>query len=222
VVTSALILAARTGDRWDASRGFPRHLAPVPDEPAIHRLQRELVARGVEDVMVACQSDVVDDYVTVGRAVDLVTNGERWVHEWQETRAYWPQHRLLILYGDCYHSPELLDALVADDAPGWRYYARWGASSITGKPWGEPWGWVIQPEAHDELDAAAQYAAAEYRAGRYHRCIPWEVYRRAAGFALSDHRRDSTHGVEWSDLSEDFDWVEDYDRWLAAFRAAHE
>lgn len=217
MVTSALILAGGVASRWNGHLGVPKHLAPVPVEPTIHRLQRELVAGGVDDVMVACKPDDVASYVTVGRAVELVDLGESWRHEWEDSRQHWPDHRLLIFYGDCYHTPELLDRMIADDAPGWRVYARWGGSTITGKDYGEMFGWVIQPDAQAELDAAAAYAADAFRSGRHHRCLGWEVYRHAVGFGLNDHRREDVHGVEWNDLSEDFDWPHDYDRWLQAY-----
>jgi hypothetical protein len=216
-MTSALILAGGIASRWDNYLGIPKHLAPVPEEPTIHRLQRELAARGVDDIMVACHADVVDRYVTVGRPVELADLGEGWRHEWADSRQHWPQHRLLIFYGDCYHTPELLDAIVADTAPGWRAYARWGPSEITGKPYAEMFGWVVQPEAHDELDAAVEFAVAEFESGRHYRCLGWEVYQRAVGFQIGNLDRENVHGVEWDDLSEDFDWPKDYDRWLQAF-----
>ncbi|HEY7824917.1 MAG TPA: NTP transferase domain-containing protein [Acidimicrobiia bacterium] len=220
MVTSALLLAGGVASRWEGHLGLPKHLAPVPVEPNVHRLQRELLERGVDDVMVACKPEDADRYVSVGRAVELADLGEGWRHEWEDSRQHWPDHRLLIIYGDCYLTPRLLDRMVADEEPGWRVYARWGSSTVTGKHYGEMFGWVIQPDAHDELDAAAAYSADAYRSGRHDRCLGWEVYRTAVGYGLGDHRREDVHGIEWNDLSEDFDWPHDYDRWLAAYRAA--
>lgn len=221
MLTSALILAGGVASRWDNHLGIPKHLAPVPDEPVIHRLQRELAERGVDDIMVACKPEDAAAYVTVGRAVDLADVGEGWRHEWEDSRHHWPQHRLLVFYGDCYHTPELLDRMVGDTEPGWRVYARWTGSDITGKEWGEMFGWVIQPDAHDALDVAVHIAAGAHREGLWWRCLGWEVYQVAVGFGLDQYEREPVHAVDWDDLSEDFDYPHDYDRWLAAYRSIH-
>lgn len=218
MVTSALILAGGESTRWGNHLGVKKHLAPVPDEPVIHRLQRELLERAVDDVMVACKAEDVDAYVTVGRAVELADLGDGWRHEWADSRAHWPNNRLLVFYGDCFHTSQLLDAMVSDDAPGWRVYARWGKSSLTMKQYGEMFGWVIQPEAHAVLDEACEVAIRAFRDKKITRVLGWEVYRQAVGFNLTSHSREDNHGVEWNDLSEDFDWPVDYDRWLEGLK----
>lgn len=215
-MTTALILAGGDKTRWGNHRGVPKHMVPIGDEPLIHYLQRQLTARGVE-VLVKCRPEDVADFVTTGTAVPVEFEPEPWQFEWDDSRHVWPQHRLLILYGDCFYTPQLLDAVVADTAKGWRLYARWDESRITGKPWGEPWVWVIQPDAHAELDAAVAHASQMFRSGQTNRCMAWEVYRAAAGFNLNEHRRETLHGMEWSDFTEDFDFPDDYERWLERF-----
>lgn len=75
MVTSALLLAGGVASRWNNHFGVAKHLAPMPNEPNIYRLQRKLVERGVDGVMVACKPEDVNSWLAAYRAGTLTRSG---------------------------------------------------------------------------------------------------------------------------------------------------
>ena len=213
---TALILAATSDQRWRNHLGVPKHLVPIKGEPLIHRTQRALLERGERNVIVMTQPQWSDDYVIDGATWQEPKPSPReFVQEWDGSRHLWNNNgKTLIVYGDCYMTDELLDAMTQDNGEPWKAYARWNPSAITGKEYGEMFGWTFTPDAHDLLDRARVDAIAAHLEGRWHRVLGWEVYRLAVGFQVNEHKREDVHGIDWSDASDDFDRPQDLDKWL--------
>lgn len=214
-MTRALILAAGEMTRWGNHLGVPKHLIPIQGEPLIHRTQRMLAERGVDDVRVVAQPER-SGYLWEGNTlVDPIWVDRDWQQEQESSRHAWATDATtLILYGDVYFSPELMDRITADPADTWRVYARWGPSEVTGRKWGEMFGWVIPPHEHTTIDASRDAAIHARQAGVTARCLGWEVYRHAVGFGWHQHEREDVHGAEHSDASDDFDYPGDWDEWV--------
>lgn len=213
---TALILAATSDQRWRNHLGVPKHLVPIKGEPLIHRTQRALLERGERNVIVMTQPQWADDYVIDGATWQEPKPSPReFVQEWDGSRHLWNDAgKTLIVYGDCYMTDELLDAMTQDSGEPWKAWARWNPSPVTGKEYGEMFGWTFTPEAHDLLDRARADAIAAHLEGRWHRVLGWEVYRLAVGFQVAQHEREDVHGIDWSDASDDFDRPRDWDKWL--------
>ena len=65
--------------------GITRHLIPAEGEPLIHRIQRQLQARGARDVTVLCAPERVPTYCRSGMAkhsVPPVRTGDFADHWW--------------------------------------------------------------------------------------------------------------------------------------------
>jgi hypothetical protein len=214
-MSRALLLAAGEMTRWKNHLGVPKHLVPIKGEPLIHRTQRKLHARGVEDIRVVCQADRAEAYVLPGigtHAEPVWRDGAQ--HQHESSRHLWhTAGPTIVIYGDTYLTDPLLDALVADRGDPWHIYARFGPSTITGRPYGEMLVWVIGPDHHQALDRATGVALDAYRAGTTGRLLGWEVYRAAVGLPVQLHVREGEHFIEWDDASDDFDKPQDYDRW---------
>lgn len=215
-MTRALILAGgeRTGLRWPPPPAVPRHLVPIRGEPMIHRTTRMLAEHGIEDIRVfADPSDT--DYVIAPAIHEYPRAVERdWVQEWEPSHHMWPEEgRVMILYGDCYFSDALVDAMCADSGDPWNVYARHGGSHRnTGKSYGEMFGWVFDAKHADELWRCQQEAIAWKERGDWDRALGWEVYRIAMG-QWPGHHYKGDHFIDWDDASEDFDLAEDYGNW---------
>lgn len=212
---TALLLAATSDGRWNNHLGVAKHLVPIHGEPLIHRTQRQLLDRGVADVCVVTTEDKAADYILPQARWELPKPSPRdWVQEWDGSRHLWSiTGKTTILYGDCYFSDALMDAIASDAGQTWHAWARWDPSAKTGKPWGEMFGWTFSPEHHDILDQARAEVIAAVSAGRYGRALGWEVYRLAVGFRIDQHQKDAVHAVDWSDESDDFDAPRDWERW---------
>lgn len=212
-MTRALILAGngRTDPRWTSNP--PRHLLPIGGEPLIHRTTRLLAERGITDIRVV--ADPTDtDYITPPATHEHPRPVDReWVQEWEPSRHLWNPHgTTMILYGDVYFTEQLLDAMTSDTGDPWNVYARFGGSTQTGKRYGEMFGWVVHSR-HAAALTAAQAQVIDYRLrGEWHRTLGWEVYRVAMGRAPNEHWR-GAHFQNWDDASDDFDTLEDWQRW---------
>ena len=212
----ALLLAAGEMTRWSNHLGTPKHLIPVRGEPLIHRTQRKLHARGVEDIRVVCQAERAEAYVLPDIASHAEPDWSGGGHQHESSRHLWHKAApTAVIYGDTYLTDALLDAIVADQGDPWRIYARYGPSSVTGRRWGEMFAWVIGPDHHVAIDRATDLAHMAYRAGTTNRLLGWEVYRAAVGLPIDLHVKEDAHFREWDDASDDFDYPEDYDTWRA-------
>ena len=211
-----LILAGGDSTRWADHLGVRKHLIPILGEPLIHRTVRLLHELHVYDVRIVCRVQDQFDYVPPGAQWTLMRTVDReWEQEQESSRHAWsPDGRTLILYGDCYFTAELLAAMVRNLVPDWRVYGRWVGSTLTGKTYGEMWGWLFRPEHHAEIDAARSVAIAAREDGVTKRCLGWEVLRAAYGYDLNVHGQSPPRRfVEWEDATDDFDFPVDWDIW---------
>jgi len=213
---TALILAAGSDSNWGNYLGVPKHLIPIKGEPLIHRTQRQLLERGHQDIRVVTLPTKRDSYVLpYARFEEPVKSPRDWTQEWDGSRHLWnTEEKTMILYGDCYFSDSLMDAIAADAGEPWHAYARWGASELTGKGYGEMFAWTFLPDAHALLDSARERAIDAFAAGKCGRVLGWEVYRMAVGIDITKHDKEDLHAVDWSDESDDFDAPHEWQRWL--------
>jgi hypothetical protein len=214
-MSRAILLAAGEMTRWNNHLGLPKHLIPIAGEPLIHRTQRELAERGVTDIRVVCQAERADAYILpgIGSHAEPIFDSSH-PHQHESSRHLWPSATsTLIIYGDTYLSPALLDALAADQGNPWHVYARYGPSTITGRAWGEMFAWAIGPDHYDTIDRSTYAAHLAVLAGNAQRYLGWEVYRAAVGLPIATHSREAEHFIEWDDASDDFDYPDDLDTW---------
>lgn len=213
---TVIILAAGSDIKWGNYLGVPKHLIPIKGEPLIHRTQRQLRERGETDICVVTLPSKRQSYCQpFARYEEPVESPRYWTQEWDGSRHLWNGNgKTTILYGDCYFTDALMDAITSDSGEPWHAYARWGASDVTGKGYGEMFGWTFLPEAHALLDRARETAIHAYESGQCGRVLGWEVYRLAVGINVTSHEKDNIHAVDWSDETEDFDDPHEWHRWL--------
>ena len=213
--SKTVILAAGDTERWGNHLGVPKHLIPIAGEPLIHRTQRQLLDHGITDITVIARPHHRNFALPTSRVVEPASSPRPWVQEWDGSRHLWnPVGRTIVLYGDTYFTDELIAAITADPGKPWRVYARFTGSKITGKKYGEMFGWVFTPSAHEQLDRARATAIDLVTKGEWWRALGWEVYRAAVGLPIKTYSgREEIHSVAWHDASDDFDTPEEWERW---------
>lgn len=214
-MTHALLLAAGSQEKWGNAYGVPKHMIHIAGEPLIHRTQRQLREHGVTDITVIAQLEHHEMFVLPTSNAAIPAPSQRsWIQEWDGSRHLWRSGKTIVIYGDCYLTDSLVEALVADPGDPWRVYARFTPSYLTGKRYGEMFAWVFTDEAWPILDEARAEAIALVDSGQWWRALGWEVYRAAVGLPIKTYRgRELVHSVHWYDVSDDFDTPDEWESW---------
>lgn len=133
--------------------------------------------------------------------------------------------RTLIVYGDVYFTDDAIRWILGDKRTEFVLHARPFNSHLTGTPWGECFALSFYPRDHDRLLAAMRRVQELYRTGIMTKMGGWEVYRAMLGHLISDqsikeHFVTGHHFSAVNDWTDDFDYPEDYDRFIERRKAA--
>jgi len=217
-VTRAIIAAAGSEERWDNHLGVPKQLLPIDGETLLDRMIRLLRENGIVDIVISGPYEV--------RGVVSV------IPEWDTdpvdgrlgVRGLWNEAgRTIILMGDVWYSDAAMQTIVGRSQHDRHLFARFGPSTITGKPWAEIFANSFWPEHHADHEMSLRAVNALCAAGHIPRGGLWESYLLDHG-ALASGMVDVCRGMianvgdatEIYDLTDDFDYPADYDRWMAA------
>jgi hypothetical protein len=213
-VTRILLIAAGEGTRWGNHLGVPKHLAPLLGTTVLGRLVDQFSPHG-EVIVVGPDDDryrLAELYVPNVRPYDA--------DKFLSSRSRWGQDRTLVVYGDLYLSEEAVATLAAPTAR-LTFYGRWSGSKLTGTRWGELFGVSFMPHDQRRLIDALTTVERWQRDGVIDRSGGWETFHRLNGAGrdtvrrhLPVHRRGPCRFVEIDDWSDDFDFAEDYNRWI--------
>lgn len=211
-----LIPCGGEGKRWGNHGGTPKHLVPIDGRPLLEHL--------LERVHQACPAAVVQviarDFLAYKRPGALVSwpNHDRLecgVDKIMCSRPYWADGaRTWIVWGDLWLTEEAAATMFADGQTGLVWYGRCGASSHTGKRWGELWGLSFDTADQALLEATCRRAAEVFRAGGVDQARARTVFQLLEGQDVTRWAQPAPSLVEIDDLTEDFDSPEDLRRWL--------
>lgn len=207
-----ILCAAGSGSRWNNYLGRRKHLAPVDGEPILLRTVRLLRERGVDDIWVTHTAEYpyhVAGAQSFERPAGLTNNEAR-----RETAPLWSRDgRTIILWADSYFTDAALD-LILEMRTGWTLYARLSPSQVTGKPGPEIFGVGFDPADHAEYCRALEGNADA-------RWSSWVTYAAMVGHAVNVEPKDIRN---WGrcveipdDITDDFDFGDDYERWMFRF-----
>lgn len=218
-------------NRWNNHLGVPKHLIPIKGEPLIHRTQRLLAQYGATNIEIKCNPDNFSKYLLPGSVgtAGLKNNSIYDDHEFFSAAGLFNDNGITVmLFGDIYYSESLIKYMVENDSEDWFYYGRQISSVITGKEYGEHWGWHFHTKHIQPLTNCAERACAvakqlikQYEEDPEGTKYPWTMeetskmcYRAMANIDLMDpHLIEDKHWIEWDDETEDFDYPEDWDKW---------
>ncbi|MEO8625621.1 MAG: NTP transferase domain-containing protein [Candidatus Limnocylindrales bacterium] len=209
-----IVIAAGAGNRWGNYGGTPKHFAPVQGEPTIARTVRLFADAG--DIWIVGSDERyrlpgthlhVPEHRSVDFEADRFTNSR---HLWS------PSGRTLLLLGDVWFSDEAAATIKAWRGPDWQWFCRFGKSEMTGCSRPEGFAFALWPAHHQLAEDALVRIVEERREGLLHRAQGWELYRAMAGALDLRWMRDHGHATRIDDLTQDFDYPQDYWTWLDA------
>ena len=203
-----LILADGEGKRWDNYQGVPKQLLRIDGETLIDRMVRQLTENGADDIV------IIGPFQNEAATNDKFRSKDK-RHLFLEIAERYKEP-FIMLNGDCYYT----DGIIRDCLQ--RYYGPWlhwccpHPNYFTGKPWGEGYihkvmdvDWWIQKlkEYNRRVDAGMQIGN------------DWSINRFLYGAKdIVNHSKNvhdlSKYDVYWHDDTDDFDFPEDYDRFI--------
>lgn len=204
-----LILCAGDATRWGNYKNAPKQLVTIEGEVLLHRTVRQVIARGVRDVVVVGTDDrfavngarlfIPENRTPTGTEADKFLSSR---DEWH------PTGRTIILYGDVWYSNVAAANIAGSPHRGWGVWRRAKGSRYTGCRYGEVFGMSWWPPQHQLVDGILADATQRYRAAtKKIRPCGWQLLD-----GLTGHMPGGVHNLD--DWTEDFDRPDDLDRWL--------
>lgn len=196
VIKKWFILAGGSATRWKGYQGVVNKCyVKVDEETLLERTERLLRANGIEDIEI-----VLEGY-----------NSKREAFEGVARKA---QCAFGILLGDCYYTEAIIKDAVNRDVDSWKHYYNCLPNYWTGCFWEEGyihlvpnWEWwlIKMGDFNRMCNAGVINFVKDFQIDRYLRGYSTDEYR---AFTLDDH------DIFWNDETDDFDFPEDYDKFM--------
>ena len=214
--TQFVIMAGGKEQRWGQYLGVHKHLLQVHGERLLDRTVRLLLERGARQIKIVARHP---EYDLPGCELvfppDLENGGAVASRDFWSLRA-----RTTILFGDVFFTDEAMDRICAMAPSEFTAIGRSKASEITGCPYEELFGFSLLPENHARVDRSIARVKAALATGEIKSCGGWAIYRHLQGLPLRKHR--CRHNfLDIDDFTDDFDFPEDYDRWIERFEGRY-
>lgn len=213
--TSLILLADGQGTRWGNHLGLPKHLVPLEDgTPLLYRTVWQFTPQSPTSTLVVVGPDSryrvpPCPLVRVHHQPDLYEADRFYC-----CRPMWADPgRTVLLFGDVWYSGHAVDEILTP-RDGWQWFARPGASTLTGCPYGEGFAFAFTDEIIPHLEATLAQLVDLRREGKIDRAQGWQLYRMLAGSPPDDY---TPHDelVPIDDWTDDFDSPADYHRWMS-------
>lgn len=207
--------------RWKNYLGVSRHMIPAYGEPLIHRLQKQLKERGFTNIHVACLSENKDKYIKYD--TNFIECPKRTLNI-GDYSVIWSYRNLLnysgitvLLFADTFYTDEIIDSIYKNLTNNFYIYGRFEKSSITkNERQGEVFAYIMH------YNFITKYLQAVKRSMEVlHKHVADGItiyedlakysYKKFCGIDYRDMRVENKHWIEWDDLTDDFDYPEDWD-----------
>lgn len=212
----AIIIAAGEASRWENHTGTPKHLVQIDNEPILYRTVRLLNEKNITDIHIVGPDD--DRYKVPGSKLFLPKKNKENVDadKFLNSEALWNNKgRTVVFYGDVYFTKKAIKRIVNYKGDNWVLFCRFGKSNFTGTPFGECFAQSFYPKDIKRHKMNLLRIAEEYKKGTIKRCGGWEHYRAMCNAPLSiEAHKDYGNSIEIDDWTDDFDYPEDYDRFI--------
>lgn len=204
-----LILADGDGKRWDNYQGVPKQLLRIDGETLIDRMCRQLHENGTDDIV------IIGPFRNEAATNDKFTSRDKRHLFLEIAKRY--NEPFIMLNGDCFYTDEIIkDCIEREAVDGWLHWCCPHPNYFTGKPWGEGYihkvtdldWWISKLEEYNRrVDGGMQVGN------------DWSINRFLYGAEdITKHSKNvhdlSKYDVYWHDETDDFDFPEDYDRFM--------
>lgn len=219
----AIIIAAGDATRWANHLGTKKHLVKVNNEPIIYRTVRLLLERGVTDIFIVGPDE--DEYKIHSTQLYIpeknVTN--HGVDKFLNSESLWnKEERTIVFYGDVFFTDQAMDSIVNYTNKDWTLFCRFTGSVFTGSKFGECFAQSFYPSEIELHKEKLLFVAESVNKKHLKKSGGWEHYRAMNGVSGRELRQHLIYEKYFviDDFTEDFDFPEDYDRFIQRWEAA--
>lgn len=193
------------GTRWNNHTGVPKYKAVVDGEPILERTVRLIKSYGVDPIILTSS---IEEYGDIDK---IYSSRSKWSRD----------DKTVILFGDTFFTEEAMDKIMTNQDTRWTVYGRIMGSAYTGKEYGELYGVSFYPESINQMKKCIERVAKLHERGTISSANLWALYRAMHNFPddLMDSHFAGTDFVEINDFTEDFDWPQDYDKFIERWNA---
>lgn len=221
MTTKVIIIAAGDATRWQNFLGVPKHLIPIKGEPILYRTVRLLKENNITDISIVSPQDDRYDIPGTHFFVPVKNPKHYGVDKFINSKELWNKKgKTIIIYGDCYYTEEAIKTIVSYEEKQWNIFCRFGASTFTECPYGEIFAFSFYPEHHKEFLEKFLYIVELCDSKKIFKSGGWQFYRAmmgAKGEQIDRHKQYSI-GIEINDFTDDFDYPDDYLKFLKKFK----
>ena len=215
--TIAILIAAGEATRWNNYTGCPKHLVKINNEPLLNRSVRLIKTKGINKIYVVSKEDsryLMQDAIQYIAKLDK--NNED-ADKFLSSKELWNKSgRTIVFYGDVFFTEEAIDTIIDYSVRDWTLFCRPKKSELTGTPWGECFAQSFYPEHISKHEQTLYKIAQLKKEKKIIRCGGWEHYRAYVG--IPDDQLDkfvmTTNYVSIDDFTDDFDFPDDYERFV--------
>jgi hypothetical protein len=200
-----IIYCMAVAEKWNNYLGVSKYLVPFHKTTLLERTVR-LVRKYSSDIVVVSWDErlKVDDVSFHQMPADTLCFAET---AWK-TKHLWGEETIW-LKGDVFFTKSAIGRIISNN-DNIRAFGRMYGNMYTSRKDGEMFGFNFKKNAHAEMERAIQIALKDAQNGGRGRM--WQIYRALAGIPLSQHSFVPQFLEQITDLTDDIDLPEEYQR----------
>lgn len=214
--TNCIIICAGEQTRWKHHLGTNKHLITIGGERLLDRTIR-LIHEYFEDVEINIIA-LTDEYKSdkANLYVPKINSLNLGLDKFLSSRELWKEdQRNIIFYGDVWFSENCMKIISATEKRDWFLFARYDHSFLYSKG-GECFAFSFYGNHISHFDLAMKNLILKCQEEPSSAVGGWMLYRELEGFNHKEHLL-GKHLIRINDLTEDFDYPEDYEMWIKQY-----
>lgn len=207
-----LILCAGEGSRWDNHGGVAKHKVIIEGEILIERTVRQFLEY-TDDIVIVSNGDL--DINGTSSYTAKKNKRHKDMDKFLSSYEQWSDTKTIIVYGDVYFTDEAVELIATNDRP-LCFYLREGASEITGKPWGEIFGFSFDASLNNFMLESINNILFKRIVKDTSPPAGWTLLRYILNVKKTKEIFAHKHSyiyINIDDWTEDFDYPHDLDTW---------
>lgn len=209
-----IILCAGEASRWKNYTGVPKHQVVIEGEILVERTVKQFL-KYTDDIVVVYNDD---SHEIPGTSSYIANKQEKHkiMDKFLSSHDQWSDTKTIVVFGDVYFTDEAVEAIATNDRE-WCFFLRKDASQITGKPWGEIFALSFNGSFNQTMLDSINDIVLRQNSSNPQFPAGWILL----GYLLKVERieeiflpKNSYSYVNIDDWTDDFDYPQDYDRWI--------
>jgi len=213
----AIIIAAGDATRWGNHLNTKKHFVKVDNEPIIHRTVRLLTERGVSDIYIVGPDEGEYKIPNTQLFIPTKNSNNHGVDKFLNSEELWSKEdRTVVLYGDVFFTDAAMDSIVNYTDSNWTLFCRFTNSMLTGSTYGECFAQSFYPNEIEIHKEKLLLVVESVNSRHLKKSGGWEHYRAMNNIVGRELRQHNIYEKYFiiDDWTEDFDFPEDYDRFI--------